>query len=106
MANGKLGSGSTTANANTTFYTAPSNIKFATVSINCANRTAAEVPVRIAISSSDTPAVADYIDYDFKVPANGSIERSCIVVSPNEKVVVFSTSSDVSVRVFGLEQAI
>ena len=104
MANGKLGNGSTTANANTTFYTAPSNIKFATITVNCCNRTGAEVPVRIAVSTSDTPSLADYYDYDFKVPANGSLERSCIPVSPGEKVVVYATSSEISVRVSGLEQ--
>lgn len=105
MSNGVLGKSMSSAGSNVVVYTAPAGIDFATVSINLCNLGVADAGVRIAISTNVSPSPQDYIEYGSIVPGNGGIlERTCMVVSPNENVIVFADSADVAVRVFGLEK--
>lgn len=105
MANGNLGVGMTQAGQYADMYVVPSNVVFTTASINCCNTGNNDAIVRIAIASSTTPGAADHIDYNSIIPANGGIlERTCITCSPGEHILIFSDSSDVAVRVYGLEQ--
>lgn len=106
MANGFLGKGTTTANTNAKIYTVPSNVQFSTVNIGVVNRGSVPATLRVAISTVDNPTASDYIEYGLILEENGGgYERSCLLMSPGERVLVWSDSSDVSVRVHGLEQA-
>ena len=105
MSNGVLGKSMSSAGNNVIVYTAPGSIDFATISINLCNVGVADAGVRIAIGTNATPSPQDYIEYGAIVPGNGGIlERTCMVVSPNENVIVFADSPDVAIRVFGLEK--
>jgi hypothetical protein len=105
MAKGLLGKAMSVAGQNVEVYPAPGSIQFATVNVNIVNTDAAEATVRIAITTSVAPAAADYIDNGSKVPPLGGVlERMCIVLSPGEKVFVYSSNSNCAIQVRGLEQ--
>lgn len=105
MANGILGKAMSQANSNVTVYTVPGNAQFATVNINLCNQAGASATAKIAITTSASPAAADYIDNGSIIPASGGIlERTCLVLSPGEKVIVETNNSNTSIRVHGLEQ--
>ena len=105
MASGKLGSADLTANTYITVYTVPSST-ISTVNINMTNRGADVAEVRVAITSeATTPLDADFIEYDVTIPSSGILERTALIAGANEKVMAYSTTTDVSVRVHGLEEA-
>jgi len=105
MANGVLARGMTQAGQYADMYTVPTDVVFSTASINCCNMGTDDATVRIAIANSAIPGGADHIDFNSVIPANGGIlERTCIVCSPSEHILVFCDSSDVAVRIYGLEQ--
>lgn len=120
MANGTLGAIKTTLNTYTQVYKTTTGIMYATISVNCVNTGSEQAGVRIAIipisycadanaSTIETAMTAHpeyFIEYGALLSANGGVlERTCIPVSADERVVVWSDKSTVSVRVFGLEQA-
>jgi hypothetical protein len=107
MANGVLGKSMSSADTNVTVYTAPANTDFATVTISLVNLAAIEVLVDVAIGTSVVPALGDHIEYKTIIPPNGGIlERSCMLMSANENVTVKAASSNVAIRVVGLEKFI
>ena len=105
MSEGVLGKAMSVAGQNTSVYTVPGDARFATASVCLVNLDSVEATVRLSIGTAATPGDADFIEYDAKIPPNGGVlERSCIVCSPNEQVIVKSTNSRVACRVYGLEQ--
>jgi hypothetical protein len=102
MANGRLGIADLAANTNTTVYTAPAST-FSVVTVSVCNRSATQRSVRIALASADTPALGEWIEFDTSLVGNGTLERTGIVLSAGQKVVVLSNSTDVSAVVYGLE---
>ena len=106
MANGLLGKAVSVANGNTKVYTVPSDVQFATVSVCLVNRGAANSTARIAICSTDTPTNSEYVEFGVVLEANGgALERTCLILSPGERVIVYADSANLSIRVQGLEQA-
>lgn len=105
MATGILGTpADMPATTNTTIYTVPAD-NFAIVSINVTNRATSTRDVRIALAASDTPTNAEWIEYDTEIVANGTLERSGIVLDATKKVVAYANSTDVTVMVYGIETA-
>lgn len=102
MANGTLGQADLSALTNTTVYTVPADTT-ATVSINVCNRSGGARGIRIAICASGTPANSEYIEYGTYLTANGTLERTGLVISANKQIVVYSTDDNVSVNVYGYE---
>lgn len=105
MASGKLGTSAPSASTNTTVYTVPAST-LATLSINVVNRGTGNANVNIALTTSASPANADYIEYGVEVLPNGVLERSGIVASALEKVIVNSTTADCTFRVHGFEESV
>ena len=103
MAAGKLGNAVLPTNTDTVLYTVPANV-VATVNINICNKGAATAKVRLAIAANAAPGAAEYLEYDTALPANGVLERTGIVCSAGEKVVVRADTADVAVRVHGFEE--
>lgn len=103
MPSGILGQSAPAATTNTTVYTVPSG-KLASFSVNILNRGAASVSVRLAIATTGTPANEEWIEFGASVPANGVLERSGLVAQAGERIVVFASTADVSVSVYGYEE--
>ena len=105
MASGILGQSAPSGTTNTTVYTVPAST-LSIVNISVTNRSSsATVDVRIALSGTGTPTNAEYIEYEATLPANGVLERSGIVMETGKNVVVYCSTGDTSVSVYGLEQA-
>jgi hypothetical protein len=105
MPTGRLGTANITTTADTTVYTVPAST-FGVVTINVVNRSnSAAALIRIAVASSATPAIAEYIEYDSSLVANGVLERTGIVMDAGKLLVVSTptVSPTLSVMVMGIE---
>jgi hypothetical protein len=103
MATGRLGTADLTlAGINTTVYTVPSDF-FAVVSVNVCNRSNNAQAVRIAASSGNSPLDSEWIEFDVEIGAKGVLERTGIIIGAGQRIVVYSSSTNVSVVVFGIE---
>lgn len=106
MATGRLGTANiTSASTNTSVYTVPTST-FAVVSVNICNRSSsATAQIRLAVSSSGTPSVDEWIEYDSSLVANGVLERTGIVVDAGKQIVVLTPTSTptLTVVVYGIE---
>tara|TARA_B100000131_G_scaffold201600_1_gene193676 strand:- start:319 stop:639 length:321 start_codon:yes stop_codon:yes gene_type:complete len=104
MASGILGQSNLSGGSNTTVYTVPSSTH-AVVNINVVNRSSSGArTIRVALSSSGSPSSHEYIEYDVSVPKNAVLERTAISLNAGKNVVVYSSGSDVSAAVYGIEQ--
>ena len=103
MATGKLGTANLAATTLTTVYTVPSSI-VASFTISVCNRMGIPVDVRIAESTSGTPALSEYIEYDVHIPANGVLERTGRVLGATGTVVAYASATGVSININGYEE--
>ena len=67
---------------------------------------AAAAAVRLALSTTGSPGNAEWIEYDVSVPKNGVLERTAISLNASKNIVAYTAGSDVSVSVYGIEQAV
>jgi hypothetical protein len=105
MPTGRLGTANITTTADTTVYTVPA-ATFSVVSINVVNRSSsAAAQIRIAVANSATPTLAEYIEYDSSLVANGVLERTGIVMDAAKLIVVQTPTATpaLSVVVYGIE---
>jgi hypothetical protein len=105
MATGRLGIANITTTADTTVYTVPATT-FSVVSVNVVNRSSsASAQIKIAVASSATPSLAEYIEYDSALVANGVLERTGIVMDTGKLIVVSTPTATpaLSVVVYGIE---
>lgn len=106
MASGILGQAALSATTDTTVYTVPTST-LAIININIVNRSSIEpADVRIAIASNASPSNSEYIEYDASIPSNGVLERSGIAVNSGKLIVVYASTANCSVNVYGLEQTV
>ena len=104
MATGRLGAADVGATTNTTVYTCPADT-YAVVSVNICNRGADTSAIRIAVATGDTPGAAEYIEYDANVFSTNVLERTGIVLSAGQRIVVYSSLANISAVVVGIETA-
>lgn len=103
MPSGILGKAAPAVNSNVTVYTVPAG-KLATVNLSLCNRSPdARAIVRIALASTATPTTAEYIMYDVELSPNGFLERTGVVMQAGVRVVVYSSTANVSAVVYGME---
>lgn len=105
MASGKLGVAAPAANTHTTVYTVPA-ATVATLNIAVVNRGEGVAVVDVAVATTETPHVSEYIECGVSIPAHGVLERSAVVVGVGERVVVRSSTVNCSVRVHGFEEIV
>lgn len=104
MASGILGRSAPSATTNTTVYTVPAST-LATVTIAIVNRDTGSGTVRVAIADTGTPADSEFIEYEATIASHGVLERSGIVMSAAKRVVIYASSANFSVTVYGFEEA-
>jgi hypothetical protein len=102
MATGRLGSIDITAGVDTQVYECPQNT-FAVVTLSICNRGSTAATIRTALSDTVTPALADFLEFDTSLSANGVLERTGIVLSAGQKITVRSSAENVSFVVYGIE---
>ena len=106
MATGRLGTANITTTSDTTVYGPVAASTFSVVSVNVVNRSSsASAQIKIAVASSATPGLAEYIEYDSALVANGVLERTGIVLKTGELIVVSTPTATpaLSVVVYGIE---
>lgn len=104
MASGRLGSGSLTASTWVNAYDIPLG-KISSFSIFITNMSGATATVSVAVSnSSTTPSNSEYIEYSVEIAPNGVLERTGLVGSDFEYVLLYSSSAGVSYRIQGYEE--
>lgn len=104
MATGKLGSADLSADTLVTLYTCPENT-FTVATVSVCNRGNSAIAVRLALSTTDTPSDADYLEFDTEILGKGVLERTGIVLSAGDKLVVRSSAVSVTAIAFGIETA-
>lgn len=102
MALKKLGSTAPVAVTNTTVYTVPTGMS-ATMNISICNGGPASAKVRVSIGPT-VPTNVDFIEYDSTIVSSGVLERTGIIASAGESVVVYTDVATISVRVHGVEE--
>ena len=106
MASGILGQSALAATTNTTVYTVPASTH-AVVNVSILNRSSsAASTVRLALSSSGSPGNGEWIEYDVSVPKSAVLERTAISLDAGKNIVAYASGSDVSISVYGIEQAV
>jgi hypothetical protein len=105
MATGRLGTANITTTSANTVYTVPATT-FSVVSVNIVNRSSsAAALIRLAVSTSASPGLDEWIEFDSSLVANGVLERTGIVIDTGELIVVQTTTATpaLSVVVYGIE---
>lgn len=105
MASGRLGTARLAADTDTVIYTVPADT-LATVNINAVNVGTATSIVKIAISTTNTADSGDYFEISSLQASGGVVERTGIMMSAGERVVVRADTVTVDVRVHGIEESI
>tara|TARA_Y200000002_G_scaffold301735_1_gene256958 strand:- start:220 stop:537 length:318 start_codon:yes stop_codon:yes gene_type:complete len=104
MASGRLGASDVAAATYTTVYTCPAST-FAVVSINFLNRGNSSTFVRLAIADAATPTAGEFMEYDTELTPKSVLERTGIVMSAGQLLVVYSNNGNTSAVTFGIETA-
>ena len=105
MSNGLLGKAMSIAGNNVTVYTVPGGVEFATVTVMVINTGSEIAKVNSYVTADPAPANIDLIGIqDELTPNGGTLEYSCLVMGPGEKVMINADNGDCVIRVHGLEK--
>lgn len=104
MPSGRLGKKALPQDNDWKLYTVPA-ATVTTATVSMVNRGSADAFVRLAVSDVDAPAADDYMEYDYKLPGGGVLERTGIVCSAGERIIVRANTGFVSARAHGFEEA-
>ena len=102
MATGRLGAADLAAATLTTLYTCPSST-FTVLTVSICNRGTTPANIRVAISTSATPADSEWLEYDVEIVAKGVLERTGLVLDAGKLLVVRSSAINVSAVCYGIE---
>jgi hypothetical protein len=106
MPTGRLGTANITTTSNTTVYGPVAATTFSVVSVNVVNRSSsASAQIKIAVASSASPGLDEWIEFESSLVANGVLERTGIVMKTGELIVVQTPTATpaLSVVVYGIE---
>jgi hypothetical protein len=90
---------------NTTIYEVPADT-FVVATVNMCNRNASQTAsVRLAISATETPADAEWIEFGAQLLPGGTLERGGLVIDAGKFLVAYADGGSVSVTAYGIETA-
>ena len=101
---GRLGKVQAGNGSFTTLYAVPASAALATVNVLVCNTNSSAVNVSIAIATSTTPGSSDYIAYNYEIPPNGVLERTALVMSGGEILLVSANAAGVVCRAHGYQK--
>lgn len=102
MASGKLGAEDLAAGTTTTVYTVPAD-NYSVVSVSFVNRGTNPTTLRLSLSDTDTPTNAEYLEWETELLPKNILERTGLVLSAGQKIVVRSSQPNVNCVAFGME---
>lgn len=105
MAYGRLGVADLTSSVNTTVYTAPANVLYVELDVLVLNSNAADRNVTLYVTNNaGSPSTTERVEAGVVVPANGgSFERSSLILSPSESIVINPSGAGLTARIQGKE---
>ena len=103
MASGILARLDMTINSNNSVYTVPAS-KVASVTLSLCNRGGVDAAVKVALSTSSSPANGDYIEWNTVIPIGSVFERTGIVMDASKIIVITPDVANVSAVVYGFEE--
>jgi hypothetical protein len=104
MATGRLGVSAINATTLTTVYTVPTG-QYTVLNVSLTNRNTSAITMRLAISSTATPNIQEYIEYDTVIVPLGVFERTGLVMQAGLNIVVYTSAANVGCTVYGIETA-
>lgn len=105
MSNGLLGKALSSSTQAVAPYTVDSNASFATVTASLVNTGPEDAKVTLSVTTAINPGLEDCIEFEAVIPASGgTLERTCMLMSPGEKLVMQCDKDTVVLRVTGLEE--
>ena len=102
MATGRLGVQDLTLNTDTTVYTVPVGT-YAVANVSITNRNEAAISMKLAMATTGTPNVEEWIEWNTIIIPNGVFERTGLVMQGGLNIVVNTDASNVGVTVYGIE---
>lgn len=102
MATGRLGNSAIPATTNTTVYTVPTGY-YTVCNVSITNRNTSSITVRLAIASTTSPSLQEWIEYDTVIVGKGVFERTGLVLDAGLNIVVYSDTASVGCTVYGIE---
>lgn len=100
---GRLGKNNLAATTETSVYTVPSD-RSATVNIHLVNRNTVPARIRLAIAAGASAGASEWLEYDEVLYPGQSLGHTGVTMSEGERVNVYSTVANVTVRVHGIEE--
>jgi len=89
----------------TSYYTCPANTT-AFVSINISNRTTGTVTTNINLSTNGSENLGGYIEFTSSIAANQALEKTGVVLSAGQQILISASSTSTTYVIFGYERAI
>jgi hypothetical protein len=77
--------------------------KVSVVTLNIVNTSAADINIRVALTTSATPAAGEFLEYDTLLKTTGVIERTGIIVPAGMGLVVYSSGAGANAVAYGFE---
>jgi hypothetical protein len=105
MATGRLGIQDLAATTYTNLYKVDVDL-FTVASISLCNRSAGNISVRIAVTTTDGPSAplnSEFIEYDVVIAPKGVLERTGLVLAAGQIVSVYASGTGISAVAMGIE---
>jgi hypothetical protein len=86
-------------------YTCPANTT-AFITVNVSNRTAGTITADINLSTNTSENLGGYVEFSSPIDANQALEKTGIVLSAGQSVLVRSNNASSTFVIFGYERTI